>query len=328
MVDADLLQGHHVVAAGLQRRQLLGEFLLHRLEPLAGDPVAVIGGERERLERGDLLRDHRPLEAGGHRDEAEGGVGDDDRVPVRRRGAGEEAGALRLDEVGFVGDQDAGGRVELQELARDLGEAMAGHHQHGLADQAEPLLLHDRAGDGIGLPGADGVRDVGRAGGDDAPDHPLLVVVEADDAAGAGQGEMAAVEAARHQVVEAVVVEAGEPVGAVGIGPDPGGEGVPDLRQLLLGGLGCFAVEHALFHAILDDGVEDLRCGVVQRIVQQEAGVAPRGAPFRRAGRGGGERRGVHRPGGDRDGVADPGGGAHRLGGERLDIGGGYPRRA
>ena len=40
--------------------------------------------------------------------------------------------ALVLDEIGFVGDQDAGRRVELQELARGLGEAMAGHDHHRL----------------------------------------------------------------------------------------------------------------------------------------------------------------------------------------------------
>ena len=45
-------------------------------------------------------------------------MGDDDRVPVRGRGARQEPGALLLDEIGLVGDQDAGGRVELQELAR------------------------------------------------------------------------------------------------------------------------------------------------------------------------------------------------------------------
>ena len=178
---------------------------------------------------GDLLLDHLPLEGGRHRDEAEGRMGDDHRVPVRRRRAGEEPRALLLHEVGLVGDQDAGGRVELQELARDLRQAVAGHDQHGLADQAEPLLLHDRAGDGVGFSGADGMRDVGRAGRDDAPDHPLLVLVEADDAAGAGQGQVPPVEVARHQVVEAVVVDARQPVGAVGIGPDPAGEGLLDL---------------------------------------------------------------------------------------------------
>ena len=141
---------------------------------------------------------------------------------LRGRGARQEAGALVLDEIGLVGDQDAGGRVELQELARGLGQAVAGHDQHRLADQAEPLLLHDRGGDGEGLSRADRVGDVGGAGGDDAPDHPLLVLVEPDDVAGAGQGQVAPVEVARHQVVEAVVVDPREPVGAVGIGPDPG----------------------------------------------------------------------------------------------------------
>ena len=46
--------------------------------------------------------------------------------------------ALVLGEVGLVGDQDAGGRIERQELARGLRQAMAGHDQHRLGDQAEP----------------------------------------------------------------------------------------------------------------------------------------------------------------------------------------------
>ena len=306
LVDADLFQRHHVVAPALQRRQLLGQLLLHRLEALAGDAVAVVGAQRDGLAGCDLLLDHRALEGGRHRNEAERRMGDDHRVPVRRRRARQEPRALLLHEVGFVGDQDAGGRIELQEFARDLRQAVAGHDQHRLVDQAEPLLLHDRAGDGVGFAGADGVRDVGRAGGDDAPDHPLLVLVEADDAAGAGQGQMPSVEMARHEIVEAVVVDPGQPVGAVGIGPDPGGERVLDPRQLLLGGLGRLAVEDALLDAVLDDGVEDLRRGAVQRVVQQPAGVAPRRAPFGGAGGGARERRGLHRPGGDLDGVPHP----------------------
>ena len=105
-------------------------------------------------------------------------MGDDDRVPVRGRGPRQEAVALLLHEIGLVGDQDAGVRVERQELARGLRQAMARHDQHRLVDQAEPALLHDRGRDRERLAGADGVGDVGAAGGDDAPDHPLLVPVK------------------------------------------------------------------------------------------------------------------------------------------------------
>jgi len=66
-----------------------------------------------------------------------------------------------------------------------LRETMAGDRHHGLGDEAEALLLHDRGGDAEGFAGADGVRDIGLTGADDAPDDPLLMFVEFDDAAGA-----------------------------------------------------------------------------------------------------------------------------------------------
>jgi IstB-like ATP binding protein len=87
------------------------------------------------------------LELSRRGDELERTMGDDDAVPMRRRRTGEEAGALARDEVGIIGDQNAGGRVELQELPARLGEAVAGHHHHRLGYQAKPLLLHDRGGE-------------------------------------------------------------------------------------------------------------------------------------------------------------------------------------
>ena len=172
-------------------------------------------------------------------------------VPGGGRGARQEALALVLGEIGLVGDEDAGVRIELQEFAAGLREAMAGHDHHRLGDEAEPLLLHDGGGDAEGLAGADGVGDIGRAGADDAPDDALLVVVELDDAARAGKLQMAAVEMARDEIVELVVVDARQPIGAFGIGPDPALEGGLDLGELLLGGLGVDGVELALLVAVL-----------------------------------------------------------------------------
>ena len=205
---------------------------------------------------------------------------------------------------------------------------MTGDHQHGLRYQAQPLLLHHRGGDGKGLPGPDRVRHVGAAGGDHSPDHPLLVLVEPDDVAGTRQGQVAAVEMARHQIVETVVVEARQPVGAVGIGPDPVGEAVLDPGQLLLGGLGGLDVEDALFGAVFPNGIVDLWGGAVQRIVQQVAGVAPGGAPFGGAGGGAAEPSGVHVPGRQGLAVQHRRLGAHDLLGESLDHIGRNPRRA
>ena len=74
-------------------------------------------------------------------------MGDDDRVPVGGRSPRQEAVALLLHEIRLVGDEDPGVRVQRQELARGLREAVARHHQHGLVDQAKPTLLHDRGRD-------------------------------------------------------------------------------------------------------------------------------------------------------------------------------------
>ena len=51
---------------------------------------------------------------------------DDDAVPIGGRSAGQESLALVLREIGFVGDQDFGVRVEGQEFPARLREAMAG----------------------------------------------------------------------------------------------------------------------------------------------------------------------------------------------------------
>ena len=116
----------------------------------------------------------------------------------------------------------SGGRVELKELAARLGEAMTGQDHHRLGDETEPLLLHDRSGERERLSRSDGVGDIGRAGGDDPPDRPLLVGIEADDAGGAGNRQMRPVEVPRDEVVEPVVVNPRQPVGAFDVLPHPG----------------------------------------------------------------------------------------------------------
>jgi len=103
------------------------------------------------------------------------------------------------------------------------------------------------------------VRDIGSAGADDAPDDPLLVGVELDDTAGAGKLQMAAVKVTRDEIVEAIIVDAGEAVGPVGVGPDPGLESRLDFRELILRGLGIGGVEDAFFDAVFDENIIDLQ---------------------------------------------------------------------
>ena len=161
LVDAKLFDREHVVAALAQRLQLLPEALLHGLQALAGDTIVAIGARDQRLEGRDLRLDHAPLEVGRHGDELERGVGDDDGVPARGRGTAQEARPLLLGEVGLVRDQDAGGWIQLEELATGLCQAVSWYDQHCLAHEAQASFLHDGCGDGEGLAAADRVGDVG-----------------------------------------------------------------------------------------------------------------------------------------------------------------------
>ena len=291
LVDADLGDRQEVVFAGFQRLEPGLHAFLHPLDALARD--AVLGVDPiEKIDVGaDHVRDEGPFEVGGRGDELERRMGDDDAVPIRRRGSGKEALTLVLHEIGFVGDQDVGGRVELQEFARGLRKAVPGHGHHRLGDEAEPFLLHDRGGEGEGLSGADGVSDIGRAGRENAPDGALLVLVEPDDAGRAGDRQMRPVEAPRHEVVEPLVVDLREAIGPLGIRPDPGLEGLLDLGELVLRRLGVGGVEDALLDAVLDEGVVDLRQGGIERVRDELAGMAPQRAPVR--GRGGALHEGV-----------------------------------
>ena len=285
LVDADLGDRKQIVLAGFQRLEPRLHALLHPFDALARD--AVLGVDPiEKVDVGaDHVRNEGPFEVGRRGDELERRMGDDDAVPIRGRCASKEALTLLLHEIGLVGDQDIGRRIELQELPRRLREAVPGHGHHRLRDQAEPLLLHDRGGEREGFPGADGVGDIGRAGRENAPDGALLVLVESYDAGRAGNRQMRSVEAPRHEVVEPLVVDLREAIGPARVGPDPGLESLLDLGELVLRRLRVGGVEDALLDAVLDKGVVDLRQRGIERVRDEFAGVAAQRAPVR--GRGG-----------------------------------------
>ena len=136
---------------------------------------------------------------------------------------------------------------------------MTGHHHHRLGDETEPLLLHDRGGERERLSRSDRVGDIGRAGSDDPPDRPLLVGVEIDDAGGAGNRQMRPVEVPGGEVVEAVVVNPRQPVGAFDVLPHPGLERRLDFHELVLGGFGVGGVEDPFLDPVLLELVVDLR---------------------------------------------------------------------
>ena len=139
---------------------------------------------------------------------------------------------------------------------------------------------------------------------------------------------MRSVEVPGHDVVEGVVVEPRQPVGAVRIGPDPGLECALDLGELLLGRLRLDRVEDAPLAVALLHRVEDLRDRRVQRVRQELAGMAAMGAPFRRAGGRPRQLPRIHRPAGEFGRVVDGDVGIHRLLDEGDDVGRGNPGRA
>ena len=75
---------------------------------------------------------------------------------------------------------------------------------------------------------------------------------------------MRPVKVTRDKIVEAVVVDAGQAVGALDVLPHPALERGFDLRELVLGGLGVGGVEDALLDPILFEDVIDLRKGRVR----------------------------------------------------------------
>ena len=237
--------------------------LLDPLDALLRDAIGVVHGLEDVLKRRDFGLDHVLLERRADRNELECRVGDDDAVPLARRGAGQEALTFGFREVGFVRNENSGGRIELQELAARLGETVAGHYHHDLGDEAEPLLLHHRSRHGECLSRADGMGDVGRAGRDDTPDGALLVAVEGDDRAGAGKLEMGSVEVPRDEIIEPLVVDFGEPVGAGRVYPYPVLEGEFDGSELVLRRLGLAGVQLAAFVAVLAAGSQICGAGAL-----------------------------------------------------------------
>ncbi len=113
-----------------------------------------------------LIVDHLLFEGRRHGDEPEGRVRDDRRRVSRwqsPRAGSRKRAPLVLGEVRLVGDEeDRAVGVERQKLSRRLCQAMTGDDEHGLGDQPQAALLHDRSCHRHCLAGADRMRKIGR----------------------------------------------------------------------------------------------------------------------------------------------------------------------
>ena len=205
---------------------------------------------------------------------------------------------------------------------------MARHDQHGLGDQSKPALLHDGRRHGHRLTGADSMGKIGRAIGNDPPDAAFLVPIQNKGARSAREFQVGAVEFPRRDIVETIIVVAGQPVGSIRIGPDPVLKCSVDPLELVARGFRIDDIEDpALTVGILKD-VEDLRDPAIQRIGEQIACMAAAGSPFRCAGGAVTELSCLHRPGPKLRHVVDADFRLHLLPDEGDDIGGRDPRGA
>ena len=112
-------------------------------------------------------------------------------------------------------DEQPGLRIELEELRAPLLDEMIGHHEHRFFRQTKAAHFHSGGGHGPGLARSHDVRQQRAAALHDPPHRIFLmagqVSVAQIFAIHAGQLQMRAVEGAQAQIVEAVVIFAGEP---------------------------------------------------------------------------------------------------------------------
>jgi hypothetical protein len=134
VVDAGLLEPDAVVLGVLGEEPLVG--LLHLgdapLELLDRQALAVLRAGERGAGGLDLLAEVLGHQVAAERQPGEPGLGEHDPVPVAGRGAGDELLASGLREPFPVGDEDAGGRVELEPLAGELLEHVVRDHHRGL----------------------------------------------------------------------------------------------------------------------------------------------------------------------------------------------------
>ena len=215
----------------------------------------------------------------GQRDLLERRPGDDDPVPVTGRAPGGEGAAAVTLQVVAARDQHPGLRVELQPLAGELLQHVVGHDDGRLSGHAQAPQFRD-AHDHFG--GFARAHLVEQSDGwlVDHPGHRCrLVRARAERHRQAGQRQLGVVVAAQHEVVEPIVVDAGQAGGPAGVLPGPFGEPLAEFGGLLLGGEGVFHVENAALPGGGFDQVPDLDPALLHDGLGQRGSRVPAGPP-------------------------------------------------
>ncbi|GCD54417.1 hypothetical protein NBRC3188_3114 [Acetobacter pasteurianus NBRC 3188] len=161
LINPDFTYVQQIILARSQPFQLCFHPFFHAFDPLARDTVVTIKAGKNGFVRDDLILDHLAFKSRFDRNELESIMRNDDRVPVFCRRTGNETLTFGFNEIGFVGHHDPCRGIKHEKLTRHLCKAMTWHHNHGLADQSKPFLLHDGRGHGECFPRSHGMRHVG-----------------------------------------------------------------------------------------------------------------------------------------------------------------------
>ena len=176
---------------------------------------------------------------------------------------------------------------------------MVRHDDGWLTDQAQAAQFRYAHNHLSRLACPDLVRKQHRRLADHACHRSELVGAGTETGGQAGQGQVRAVVAAQHQVVEPLVVGGGQVGGAGGIFPGPVAEPFGELGGLLLGGEGGVEVDDGalavrgadhvadLDLALFEDGLGELRRGITRGAPGRGGQHAVRGAahgPYLAAG--------------------------------------------
>ena len=339
VIDAEFVKHQAVVLLVLGQKLFepllaVGFLLLDGLDevPVAARGVAAGTVAEELVVFPDLLAQEFRLVGPRHAYSLKRAVGDDDAVPLAACDLGGQELAALARQIFLAGDEELGVGIELHELAGELLEHVVGDGVKRLSDESRLLHLHAGGGHGEGLTGADGVGQQRVAATHGAPHGIHLVRVERDRLVHAGKVQVRPVEEPRTEVVIGVVVEAHQPVGAIGLGKHPGAKALLDLFLLVAGGERGLVVHDPLLAVAVVDGVIDDGSLEVQRLLEEPDTIGSDGSELG----GGGDRAlggavGVDAPDRILLQVADAncrGGNVEKGRGEVADVVFRYPRGA
>ena len=227
---------------------------------------------------------------------------DDHRVVVAAGDPRHRLLAVAGGEVVLARDKDIGLGIEHEECRAPLLHEMIGHDYHGLCGKSQAAHLHRGCGDFPGFPGTNAMRKQRRVALQHPPHSIFLVPVEVaiaqHRAVHAGKSQVRAVEGAKADIVERIVVEARKPVSALFVLPNPLAEFLLQLLLLLARRKCLLRVDDA---GVLVDLVVDGGRAPVKRVLDE----IRRRHPVRAVGGGVGHRvlcvkLDAQGPGGDR----------------------------